>query len=103
MGHIYYGHGPASEPIPVDDRALAHLKIVIVTKLRRGESFIVSWAGRGGRETLWLHPSMPLRFVFREPRAPELDAAWLRSLADAATTNGGIVLPREHAGEALAA
>ena len=37
MGTIYYG-GSAT-PIHIEDRALAHLKVVISTKLRRGESF----------------------------------------------------------------
>ena len=29
--------------IPFEDRLLAHLQIVIVNKLRRGESFVMSW------------------------------------------------------------
>ena len=41
MGTMYYG-GSAT-PIHIEDRALAHLKVVIATKLRRGESFTVSW------------------------------------------------------------
>src|SRR5690606_30294343 len=41
MGTVYYG-GEAT-PIEIEDRALAHLKIVIATKLRRGESFTLSW------------------------------------------------------------
>ena len=41
MGTIYYG-GSAT-PIHIEDRVLAHLKVVVATKLRRGESFTVSW------------------------------------------------------------
>ena len=41
MGVIYYGS--SAIPIRIADRALAHLKIVIATKLRRSESFTVSW------------------------------------------------------------
>lgn len=37
MGYIQYGGGV--EPIYIEDRALAHLKVVIATKLRRNESF----------------------------------------------------------------
>ncbi len=32
-------HGDSHAPIHVEDRALAHLKVVIATKLRRNESF----------------------------------------------------------------
>ena len=66
---MYYG-GSAT-PIHIEDRALAHLKVVIATKLRRGESFTVSWRHPDdqprGRSTIWLHPSIPLRFVFDDP------------------------------------
>ncbi len=69
MGTIYYG-GSAT-PIHIEDRVLAHLKVVVATKLRRGESFTVSWqhpdGETRGRSTIWLHPSIPLRFVFDDP------------------------------------
>lgn len=41
MGHLYYGTTP--EPIRIPDRLLSHLKVVVATKLRRSESFTVSW------------------------------------------------------------
>ena len=41
MGHLFYGTDTTAFPIP--DRMLAHLKTVIATKLRRVESFTVSW------------------------------------------------------------
>ena len=37
MGTLFYGD--AGTPIGIEDRALAHLKVAIITKLRRGESF----------------------------------------------------------------
>lgn len=98
MGSIYYGQ--SSEPIYIEDRTLAHLKVVIATKLRRNESFTLSWrheeGQERGRETLWLHPSIPLRFVFDEPEPPELSAEWLRTLAGSASSTGGIQLLPEH-------
>ena len=98
MGTIYYG-GSAT-PIEIEDRALAHLKVVIATKLRRGESFTVSWTHPedqpGGRTTLWLHPSIPLRFTFDDAVAPELSREWLEELANSAHSSGGIVLVAEH-------
>ena len=66
MGTLFYGD--AATPIRIEDRALAHLKVAIITKLRRGESFTLSWQHPDdqprGRSTLWLHPNIPLRFVF---------------------------------------
>lgn len=98
VGTIYYG-GSAT-PIHIEDRALAHLKVVIATKLRRGESFTVSWRHPDdqprGRSTLWLHPSIPLRFVFDEPVAPELSREWIEELAHSANTSGGIMLVAEN-------
>ncbi|UXW85358.1 hypothetical protein NFX31_14265 [Microbacterium azadirachtae] len=97
MGDMYYGGSAA--PIRIDDRVLAHLKIVITTKLRRGESFTVSWPhGDGeptGRSSIWLHPAVPLRFVFDEPVAPDLDRPYLARLANAANSTGGIHLTAE--------
>jgi hypothetical protein len=95
---MYYG-GSAT-PIPIEDRALAHLKVVIATKLRRGESFTVSWRHAEedphGRSTVWLHPSIPLRFVFDHAESPELSRRWIEELANSANSSGGIVLVPEH-------
>jgi hypothetical protein len=94
---IYYG--AAAEPIHIEDKALAHLKVVIATKLRRNESFTLSWkhpAGETpGRSTIWLHPSIPLRFVFDEPEPPELQAEWITAMANSANTSGGITVVSE--------
>ena len=98
MGTIYYG-GSAT-PIHIEDRALAHLKVVIATKLRRGESFTVSWQHLPdeprGRSTIWLHPSIPLRFVFEEPDLPPIDRAWLEELANSVNLSGGIEMIADH-------
>ncbi len=98
MGTLYYG-GSAS-PIHIEDRALAHVKVVIATKLRRSESFTLSWRHPDdqprGRSTIWLHPSIPLRFVFDEPVAPPLSRRWIEELATSASSSGGIVLVAEN-------
>ena len=98
MGTIYYG-GSAT-PIHIDDRALAHLKVVIATKLRRSESFTVTWRHPEdqprGRSTIWLHPSIPLRFVFDDPEPTELSREWIEELASSANSSGGITLIAEH-------
>lgn len=98
MGTIYYG-GSAT-PIHIEDRTLAHLKVVVATKLRRGESFTVSWRHPDdesrGRSTIWLHPSIPLRFVFDDPEPASLSREWVEELANSASSTGGIQLVAEH-------
>lgn len=98
MGMIYYDG--ADNPILIEDRALAHLKVVIATKLRRNESFTLSWKhGAGeprGRTTIWLHPSIPLRFVFDSTESGELRADWIAAMANSANSTGGITLVPEN-------
>ncbi|KJQ56002.1 DUF7882 family protein [Microbacterium sp. SA39] len=100
MGTISYDS--TSGPIHIDDRALAHLKVVIATKLRRNESFTLSWRHPEGepvgRSTIWLHPSIPLRFTFDEPEAPELNAQWIERLMQSVNSTGGIMLVDEMVG-----
>ncbi|GEK87257.1 DUF7882 family protein [Microbacterium aerolatum] len=104
MGSLYYGD--SAEPINIEDRALAHLKIVIATKLRRNESFTLSWrhpdADDSGRSTIWLHPSIPLRFVFDSPEAPAISRQWVEDLANSASSSGGVTLVDEHVEAATA-
>ncbi|AVL98204.1 MULTISPECIES: DUF7882 family protein [Microbacterium] len=96
MGTIQYGSG---SEIHIEDRALAHLKVAISTKLRRNESFTLSWrhpeGDVPGRSTIWLHPSIPLRFIFEETDTPQLNARWIQELMIEASSSGGISLVDE--------
>lgn len=96
MGLIFYGN--SNDPIWIEDRALVHLKVVIATKLRRNESFTLSWQhpDGSGRSTIWLHPAIPLRFVFDDPEPPQLVSAWITAMADSANSSGGVSLIPEH-------
>ena len=98
VGTMYYGGSDA--PIRIDDRTLAHLTVVIATKLRRGESFTLSWQHAtdepGSRSTIWLHASIPLRFVFDDPEPVSLSAQWIADLTHAAYSSGGMLLEAEH-------
>lgn len=98
MGTLYYGD--SGTPIGIEDRALAHLKVAIVAKLRRGESFTVSWMHAGeqrrGRSTLWLHQTIPLRFVFDGVETPDLCRDWIEELIRSANSTSGVVLVDEH-------
>ncbi len=95
MGLVFYGG--TSDAIFIEDRALAHLKVVIATKLRRHESFTLSWRhpDGSGRSTIWLHPAIPLRFVFDDPEPPELSTEWITAMANSANSSGGISLVPE--------
>ena len=93
MGTLLYDGG---SPIEFDDRTLAHLQIVIGSKLRRGESFYFSWPARdGGRTTIWLHPTLSLRYDYTTNEMPALNRAWVDRLAERAYTPGGLVLLAE--------
>lgn len=94
MGHLFYGS--ETQPAEIPDRVLAHVKFVATTKLRRGESFTLSWRHPddrpGGRTSIWMQPAIPLRFVFDSVEPEQLDRAYLNELAHAANTNGGMIL-----------
>lgn len=96
MGRLIYDHiGPA---VDIDDRTLAHLKVVIVAKLRRQESFTLSWErpDEYGRTTIWIHPTIPVQFEFDSAEPEQLNRQWIQRLADSAARGGGIVLTGEH-------
>ncbi len=94
MGYLLYGR-PAEE-IEIDDRALAHVKIVMLAKLRRGESFAFSFehdASEGlGRSTIWMNPAIPLRFKFLGSRQPAINRDWLDLLVVSANSVDGLRL-----------
>ncbi|MCJ1706402.1 hypothetical protein [Microbacterium sp. VKM Ac-2923] len=94
MAKLYYG--TTTEPITVEDRMLAHVKVVVSTKLRRGESFTLSWVHGPdepvGRSTIWLQPSIPLRFVFDSEQPETLDQNLLKRMANDANSSRGLSL-----------
>jgi hypothetical protein len=104
MGHLIYGVAPAIE---IDDWALEHLRVVIVTKLRRNESFSFNWDNEphihgddaldkpGLRGTVWISKSSSLYFSFDSTGDRALNKKWLGALADAANSGGGLRLVPE--------
>ena len=101
MGHLVYDDQIAE--VQLDDRTLAHLQVVIVAKLRRHESFTFSWkeptVSGSGRSTIWLHPSVSLRFRFSGSRPPTINGAWIALLNRSANSGTGLQVlaePPEH-------
>lgn len=94
MGCLFYGS--SASPIHIPDRVLAHIKVVIATKLRRGESFTMSWRHPAdepaGRSTIWIQPSIPLRFVFANAEPEMLDNVLLQAYANAANSSSGLTV-----------
>lgn len=104
MALLFYGTDVS--PVALPDRLLAYVKLITTTKLRRNESFTLTWTGDAdvaGRSAIWLHPSIPLRFVFDSAEPEQLVGDYLRSLADQANASAGLVIDlRTWAGEELA-
>ena len=104
MGKFIYNS--SQREIEIDDRVLAHLRVAILNKLRRSESFAMTWEhgveNGSGRTTLWLHESIPLQFVFSGNRAPKLNRLWIEQLLLSANSTAGLqYVPEPEATEAL--
>jgi hypothetical protein len=107
MGQLIYD---GALVIQVDDWGLQHLQAVMITKLRRDESFSFSWddgdAGVGGDTarsdeglpgTIWVSRSSSLYFRFDAKRTAALNRRWLVDLSTAANGSGGLRLLPEPA------
>jgi hypothetical protein len=85
--------------VQFEDRVLTHLQIVIVQKLRKGESFLMSWrdadAVGDGRSSAWIHPSQSLYFKFSGSRVPAINRDWLASLMTSANSSQGLIVTSE--------
>lgn len=93
--------------VQIDDRVLSHVQIVVVQKLRRGESFLMSWRDSDsvgdGRSSIWLNDSIPLYFKFLGGHTPIINRDWIEQLSRSADSARGLVIMSEHdASEQLA-
>jgi hypothetical protein len=95
MGILQYN----DEEYDFDDRLLAHLQIVISTKLRRRENFFLSWTQpmeRGsGRHSIWIDNGLPLHFFFNGSRPASINREWLELLLTGASQTGGLLVGDE--------
>jgi hypothetical protein len=103
MGRFIYD--TLNNSIDIEDRTLAHLRIVIMNKLRRSESFMftVDLDSEGiSRRSFWMHPSVPLQFAFHGSREPRLNRLWIEALmVSASSPNGLFVVPEPQEEKAL--
>lgn len=94
MGRLKYDNTAAA--ILIDDEMLAHIKVVVATKLRRQESFMMTWVpvdgGAAGRVSAWIHPSVPLVFIFDTDEPTPIDPQRLEELMQATNATGELVL-----------
>jgi hypothetical protein len=98
MGVLVYG---GRQAIEFDDRLLAHLQIVIGSKLRRREGFYLSWKEEigvgGGRATIWLDPAISLMFHYETASPLDINREWLQSLTLASNSPRGLIVMEETA------
>ncbi|GAA2899349.1 MULTISPECIES: hypothetical protein [Microbacterium] len=93
MGKLEYNS--SRPPIDVDDALLAHVKIVIATKLRRQESFMMTWPSgkkRPGRLSAWMHPSIPLVLEFDHEPPPKIDRRRVEEMMERLNARGELIL-----------
>jgi hypothetical protein len=97
VGTLIYGSPGIA--IDFDDRSLTHIQMVIIAKLRRGESFVFSWSSGvdqgSGRSSVWLDQSIPLFFRYFGSRIPEINRDWLQVLQLSADSGSGLVFTPE--------
>jgi hypothetical protein len=73
----------------MDDRVLAHIQVILSAKMRRRESFFLSWDGSsktGGSHMVWMHEAVPVHIQFSATRIPAVNREWINLLMKDATT-----------------
>ena len=102
MGNLIHG----GQQYEFEDRLLAHLKFVIGQKLKKQESFFLSWHkphDQGdGRASLWMSPYGSVAFHFSGSKEPELSKVWVRALNALAYTPRGLIAISEEEAERFA-
>jgi hypothetical protein len=96
-----------TDEFTLDDRLLEHVKFVTTQKLRRSESFLLTWsypADQGsGRRSVWIHEGSMLHFRFTKQRTVSLNPEWLHNLLEASHSIRGLNLDEVPEPQAAAA
>ncbi|KAA9089728.1 DUF7882 family protein [Microbacterium radiodurans] len=92
MGVLVYGS--QGRTFDIEDRLLAHLRVVFMNKLRRNEPFMFHRAADAGTYSVWVHPAVPIVFQFSGSRPPTINRQWVETLMiEAGGANGLRVIP----------
>ncbi|MDQ0893905.1 DUF7882 family protein [Agromyces ramosus] len=88
--------------VELDDRTLAHLQLVIWSKLRRGEHFSFTWTVESAtprRTSVWCAPNIPMVFEYDQSEPAELNPRWMELLTKSANSGAGLrLLPEPEPG-----
>ena len=94
-----FTYGTPGVDYQFDDRLLAHLRAVIVSKVRRSESFLFTWIDqtRPGeiQQSLWIHPAASMKFTIKDSASKPLNRAWLDVLTESSNSGFGLTLQSE--------
>ena len=95
MGTFTYG--PPSNSFELDDRSLAHIRIVVMNKLRRSEPFMfdLTMEDGGGHRAFWIHESVPLQFRISDTDRVRINRLWIEALMEAASGPSGLFIVLE--------
>nr|BFF09239.1 hypothetical protein GCM10025699_05420 [Microbacterium flavescens] len=95
MGRFIYD--TSANAVDIDDRTLAHLRIVMMNKLRRSEPFMfdVEVGDGSGRRSFWIHPAVALQFHFFGDRQPRINRHWIEALMLSASGPSGLSIVPE--------
>lgn len=65
-----------------------------MNKLRRTEPFMfeVDMQDGSGHRSYWIHPGVPLQFLFFAARYPPINRAWVEAMMTAASGPSGLTL-----------
>jgi hypothetical protein len=95
LGRLIYNRNHILE---LEDRTLAHVEAVASSKLRRGESFMLTvWIKMidgSGRTTVWMTPGSRLVYKYRHDRS-KLNREWFEILMKSANSPGGLIVTPE--------
>ena len=91
MGRLIYRDRASFD---IDDRILAHLRIVVMNKLRRNEGFMLQLPVNEGvrQASLWIHASNALVMQFYGGREPVIDRALVDQMMHDASGADGLTL-----------
>jgi hypothetical protein len=103
LGTLYFGS--TRTPLHLGDRLLAHLEIVITSKLRRGEGLLLSWVqpaeATHRRGTCWITSATELLYLYESADALAIDRDELERLSVESNSSRGIQLGGATLGDAL--